>query len=681
MLRRLFLSACLGVGILGIVACDGRYTSSPPAASGAQADEPAPAGEPAAPVDIGKPLYAAKAVPDASAPAAPAAGQAISVDPIVVHDCRMNAFQKEEVPAQRDGVINVIGTELKPGEERSVPADRLVKITVGNQVKYYRRLKEDDQVEEGQLLAVLDDRLARDDRDIKEGKIEVAKAEQVAAEKTRDEAQQRYYTQQRLLHSQSGKVTSEEEARGAKLLWEKSSYEAISKKESVRLATLEEKSADTIVQMHEIRAKIPGVIKTVYKQPGESVKNMEPVFLVRNLKRLRAEGLVDIQHVPSLHKGLKAVVEPTLAEGPQQTFVGHLQDVTGVAVSKDPKNPVIVSSSEDGTVRVWDRMTHRERQILWHPNNVSVRAVACTPAGASTNLCLSGAADGVGRLWDLDSRSDKPVRELTGQHRGAVTCVAFSPDGKTCVTAGDDQQICLWDVATGSLRYRFPTGHHGSVTSVQFTPLSQLVSAGRDNTVRLWALGENGASLLKTFEHRSGDVLVPGVSPDGKRFLFDQGRALRLLSLPEGLTEGVLQNASGSSNFATFALFSPDGRLMVTAGGLEGRLQLWRAPSATNRRPYEVRQLVPNDHAWVPTCAAYSGDGTFLVTGGRDRQVVVWPIPSSQTIDRGVEAELTLVEPAIESSAGQVRVWAELSNPDNRLLPGSTVTVTIYPKQ
>ena len=126
------------------------------------------------------------------------------------------------------------------------------------------------------------------------------------------------------------------------------------------------------------------------------------------------------------------------------------------------------------------------------------------------------------------------------------------------------------------------------------------------------------------------------------------------------------------------ALFSPDGRLALTAGSSEGRLQLWRAPTIATR-PYEVRQLVARERS-PATCAAFAPDGSFLVTGTKDRQVLVWPLPSTQEVEQVITAELTLIEPAVESSARQVRVWAEVPNPAGRLLPGTTVTVTVYPR-
>jgi hypothetical protein len=42
------------------------------------------------------------------------------------------------------------------------------------------------------------------------------------------------------------------------------------------------------------------------------------------------------------------------------------------------------------------------------------------------------------------------------------------------------------------------------------------------------------------------------------------------LTLADRRTEFVLENAGEATQFTTFALFSPDGRLLLTTGGSEG---------------------------------------------------------------------------------------------------------------
>jgi WD40 repeat protein/biotin carboxyl carrier protein len=673
--RRLPFAILVAATILGVTVYKSPLFRKPP---DAPTTEPEPVEEqtatpPASAVSPAAPVPAAPAAPvqAASAKPAPAVPTTLADNrSIIVPDCLLNVFEKQEVPALRDGVLLFIGTEVKPGEV--LPAGQLIAIRTATGDKHFRRLSEGDTVAAGQLLGVLDDQLSRDDWGIRVTKVKSSRADLEAAIKTNDELRQRYDTQLKLKGAGTG-ITPEEEVRGAKLAWERASCDVVSKREAVALAERELSQAETVLRMHQIRSSAAGVIKKIYKRPGEAVKTYEPVFQVHNVERLRAEGMVSVEYLARLRPGMRALVEPSQPQGPQRTLSGHLQKITGLAVSNDAADPCIVSGSDDGTVRVWDAQAARERFIL-RPGS-AVRAVACTPRGTELNLCLVGTADGKAALWDLTAQGRGPLRELEGKHLGGVTAVAFSADGKSCATAGEDREINLWDTASGALRYRFPPGHRAAITWLQFVGQGRLVSVGHDNTVRLWSLGEQSARLEGAFEHRGGNIAQLGASPDGQHLLYDQPGRLRLLALPDGAVEGTLANAASTSNFSAFAQFSPDGRLIVTAGAAPGRFQLWRPPCGSVRAA-EVRQFVAGETA-TGTCAAFAPDSSFVAVGTEERQIHVWAVPAADEIERQWVGEVTLVERALDSNSRQVRIWAELPNPNGSLLPGTIATMVI----
>ncbi|HUA43836.1 MAG TPA: TIR domain-containing protein, partial [Solirubrobacteraceae bacterium] len=75
---------------------------------------------------------------------------------------------------------------------------------------------------------------------------------------------------------------------------------------------------------------------------------------------------------------------------------------------------------------------------------------------------------------------------MTG-HTNSVATVAFSRDGKTLASAGDDDTVRLWSVATHRELGRPLLGHTAPVRSVAFSPDGELLASGAiDNTVRLW---------------------------------------------------------------------------------------------------------------------------------------------------------------------------------------------------
>jgi RNA polymerase sigma factor (sigma-70 family) len=183
-----------------------------------------------------------------------------------------------QIPSRVDGVLVLVGTEIQEGE--TVPPGRVVTVKLGGEEKKYRRLRVGDKVEEGQLLARLDDALARDEVAIKKQKLEAAKADEIVSVKTRDEAEERYRTAQRLMSGGAKNVVSMEDVRAAKLTWDRYFYEEISKREAIKQSEAELNPALTMLKFHEIHSPVRGVITKIYKHVGEGVRAYEPVFQV-----------------------------------------------------------------------------------------------------------------------------------------------------------------------------------------------------------------------------------------------------------------------------------------------------------------------------------------------------------------------------------------------------------------
>jgi WD40 repeat protein len=362
----------------------------------------------------------------------------------------------------------------------------------------------------------------------------------------------------------------------------------------------------------------------------------------------------------------------------------HHGEVTCVGFCADGQH--FVSGSEDNSVCVWER--GRVDSVLKLRHKAPVRSLACSPKGA---WLLVGCADGSITLWDL-TQPKEPIKTNSDQHRGPVTALAFSPDGDYFASGGEDNSIVMWK-ANGEKLYAFDAEHgvndphQGTITSLNFTPQCTLVSASRDNTLRIWNLGKNGAKqAMAPITNRGGTVGQLGVSPQGL-MLFDKGKSIQLLSMADSSTVCVLDNLAGTNPFDTLALFSPDGSLMMTGGAGEGRLHLWKTPTR-NTRAYQVRELVTKDRSGITSAAFAPGKNRFAVTGSKDGFVHIWALPDEATVanhqiwlDGNKQAlKLDLVE--LETNAGKTRIAANVENPQSgpegyRLRPGQRVTVVV----
>lgn len=684
-----------------------------------------------------------------------AGGQAL-----VIQEARVLSMEKQEVPSERDGKLICLATTIRPGEE--VPEEKIIEVEVGflavdigdgsgvpaseqftlknRPGRYFRKARDNeelppervvvarekmqlrklevgDRVEKGQLLAIVNPELALDEMAIKVSKLDAAEADRRASYATREEAARRLAGIMKA-NNAARRAVSEDEVGQARLAVEKYKEEEISKASQVRVSQRELSAAVTTVKQHSVRAVVPGVVKVIYKNTGDAVKNLDAILQIQNPERLRVEGQVELQDAKYLRdrldsaralgergkllveesrrKGdaagvargqkmmadsaqqLQVIVEVSRPEPPRAVLKGHLQDVTCVAVSKGSR--WVISGSEDNTVRLWERPDAKqprwqERYRLDH--RAVVRALACTGPDAKANLLLTGTANGFGRLFNLDDLKAPPGK-LQGRHSGSITCVAFSPDASICATGGDDRAICLWETTTGKLLHRIGGAHKATVTSLQFASPTRLVSAGRDKRLAVWTVdGEKAPVLADELDRRSGDVSQLGVGPKGDRVMFDEGRELRVMSLDTRKIIGTLQNPVGTVNFSTMALFSPDGKTILTNGSAAGRLQLWRAPG-DDVRASELRQYLWNS---APvTCGAFSPDSTFAVTGTQDHQVLIWEMPSKAEADNTVTAQLTYVDEFVDSSLKRVPVRAEMRKAPRWVIPGATATLVIPPQ-
>jgi WD40 repeat protein len=679
----------------------------------------------------------AEAQQQAEHPAAPpvAAGpwnRVVAVTPrVVIPDARLTAVRTIQVPSMRDGKLLFVGTEikLKNGEplppdvikreivylvtevqaDETLPPEKQIlldgkryrplmpledvqpkKVRTRREERYFLPIDEGTAIKDGQLLALLDPSLAIDELNSKLAKMEAAEAERVASEYIRE-----YYRAKYDMLVNLKTAATKDEVNEARAGWERYKQEVVSKGEEVKVAARELRQTETILELHAIRSTMNGQVKQLVRKGGEAVHNLEPVLEMVDLSKLRIRAKVDLQDLHSLpdprdpSDKRQVNVEATSFVAPQDVLTGHMGDVTGVAVSKDGQ---IVSVSEDRSARIWEKSLKqcRERLVLWQP--AAIKAVACTGPKAERNLCLTGSADGSAWLYDLDAKDDRApqIGQLTDGHTKAINSVAFSPDGRWAVTGGEDRVICLWDIANAKLLQKFPAewGHKSGVTSVTFLAdphdagKLNVVSAGRDFALLVWPLGADGKPGQPTrLERRGGEVTTLGVGgsdPNGNPLLlFDQRNELRVMSL-NGALWGSL-SATGGSSFSRLALFSPDGTLILAAGG-GGRLGLWRAPT-DKMRGHEVQHLVwtsSRDEQAVTHCGAFSPDGKFLVTGTAKGNVIVWPMPDKDAFKEPLVAKVFNVDP--EVNVGQVRLTLEMDNPKNRLLPGDVVTLVVYPE-
>lgn len=174
---------------------------------------------------------------------------------------------------------------------------------------------------------------------------------------------------------------------------------------------------------------------------------------------------------------------------------------TATAISRDDKWIAAISESE---ISVWSVETGQRMAdaLEGHTNRVS--SVRFLPTGAQV---VTSSDDGTARIWDAKTGD---LRK-TLQHRYWIRALAVSPDGQWIATSSLDDTVRLWDAASGEEVYRLAGhGRLGGHRSLEFTPdSSRLASWGDDLYLRVWDV-RTGKALVDEKTDPLGNATVRG---------------------------------------------------------------------------------------------------------------------------------------------------------------------------
>jgi WD40 repeat protein len=304
---------------------------------------------------------------------------------------------------------------------------------------------------------------------------------------------------------------------------------------------------------------------------------------------------------------------------------GHDGPVRSVSFS--PNGQLVLSGSEDNTLRIWDVKAGESLKTL-RGHGQPVRACVFSP---DKKMALSGGDDSSVRVWNVAGYQE--VRVLSSTvfvgHDDAVLSARFSRDGKHIVTASRDRTASLWDAGSGNPLKRFQEGHDFLVSGVAFFP-GHLATGAGDNSVRTWNLTAGTQELVLPATGRIGTLAA---SPDGSWiFTGSPGTDVKVWNAKTG---ALVETLGGHAAEITSLAFSPQGD-RVASGDDEGGLRLWRKPNgpAEGAKSWVAdRQL--SGHNGSITGIRFSPDGKRLITASGDRTCNQWDVATGQELAQG----------------------------------------------
>ena len=338
-----------------------------------------------------------------------------------------------------------------------------------------------------------------------------------------------------------------------------------------------------------------------------------------------------------------------------RTLEGHSNVVENVALS--PDDSLVASIDAGGTLKLWNVQDGTLRwSVTAEFSNLNL--VRFAPDGLT--IATSG-GDKIVRLWRVADGAF--IREMAG-HSQPVQGIDFSPDGQLLISTAWDRLLQVWRVSDGLLVGTIDNVFRG--WSAAFSPDNATVAVGSSRHVRIWRISDG--SLVHVLTNHTANVISVRFSADGSTLAAGDVRgAVKLWNVasetaqdiyPESTTAvmtahpvalsgdatALVFNTPGQSlklwrsnnpsqlgtisaynYFARSVSFSPDGRLLATAGAGE-RVHVFRTADGS---PDPILEDVSPT---IGRVVAFSPDGTLLAGGDNSGQITLWRVNDGQLV-------------------------------------------------
>jgi WD40 repeat protein len=213
------------------------------------------------------------------------------------------------------------------------------------------------------------------------------------------------------------------------------------------------------------------------------------------------------------------------------------------------------------------------------------------------------------------------------RHGGPISCVAYSPDGKSLASIGDDG-VRLFNAADGKLVQFWP-GRHGLEGRVEFAPSGRTLFASDWSNLRELDIA-TGKEVRKLTD---GSVFVNSfvLSPDSKMVAIASINEVLLIEVNSWQT---VRKFTGNKGHVKSVAFSPDGQTLA-GGGEDHSLRFWEVATGKEKKNFdiggEIQSIVysPDGSKIAIAKGFFPLEGGILLldsaSGQKKREFTPWP--------------------------------------------------------
>nr|KAF6451594.1 apoptotic peptidase activating factor 1 [Molossus molossus] len=234
--------------------------------------------------------------------------------------------------------------------------------------------------------------------------------------------------------------------------------------------------------------------------------------------------------------------------------------------------------------------------------------VSCCCLSPQLQYVAFGGYDGAVKILEL---LNNRIFQSKNGHKKTVLHIQFTADGKTLISSSDDSTIQVWNWQ--SEEYFFLQAHQETVKDFRLLKNSRLLSWSFDGTVKVWNI--TTGRIEKDFVCHQDTVLSCDISPDATKFSSTSADNTAKIWSFDLLSP--LHELKGHKGCVRCSVFSVDSTLLAT-GDDNGEIRIWNVSNGALLHlcaPVSVEEGAATHGGWV-TDLCFSPDSKMLVSAG-----------------------------------------------------------------
>ncbi len=313
-------------------------------------------------------------------------------------------------------------------------------------------------------------------------------------------------------------------------------------------------------------------------------------------------------HNADVYKGLY-VATKEFSKDDYNVFPSHTDAVKSLVFH--PSQNSFYSVGAEGMIYKWKvgDTTNEGTQI--YKNFLPGRSISINPDG---NLLAVAPGTREIQLFDLSKETQEPV--LLEKHKGAVSNLKFLRNSNQLVSIGADTTIYIWNIEQKKPKLLNTT--RGEVKSFDISDDDKyLVIATENGKVLLFNIS-NGSLIKEIYNNQDNTIYGVDFNINTQIAFGDKFGTIHIYDFK---SSKFISSFTAHSARISDIKYSPDNRLLASAS-YDGTIKLWDVNDLTAQAYYL------DDHEGFVVSIDFNYDGKYLISGGSDSKIILWPTVS-----------------------------------------------------